>query len=298
MGDSIGAGAGASDKNNKWWALLENDINEKYGCSTYLTNVSMGGNTSYAGYVRTMTIDDNVNYDLVILCYGQNDSEDNFSLYYEAMIRAVKNCYPNASLLAMLESSQRDYTLKMQAIQNIAAYYTIPVVDTILPFQAEYDSLTDDGVHPNDKGQSIYCKTTMDVITSLVEEEHGFDPSDVVPLKDRVTEFDNFQWIGAEEFTRDGNVFTSDTSLNGTVLGIDYDFISGVNSCKIIIDGVEYTAPEVTFNYDSSQRHIMVVNNWLEGDVVNVQSEIKVVFDEDENGKMQADGFRGLAISG
>lgn len=41
--------------------------------SVAVTNVSMGGNTSYAGYVRTMDLDDSTDYDLAIICYGQND---------------------------------------------------------------------------------------------------------------------------------------------------------------------------------------------------------------------------------
>ena len=226
-----------------------------------------------------MALDDNVDYDLVVLCYGQNDIEENISLYYEAMIRADKNRYPKASLLAILESSQKEYTLKMQTIQDIASRYSIPVVDTIAPLQKNYESLTADAVHPNDDGYKVYCETTMNTINDLVAESYGFDPNDISPVNDRVAEFDEFQWIGSEQFTRDNNTFT-------------------FNSCKIIIDGEEYAAPEVSFDYDFSQRHIMVVNNWLDGDVVDVKNEIKVVFADDENGQKQADGFRGLAISG
>ncbi len=298
VGDSIGAGTGSSDSNHNWSALLKNEITATYGSLVTLTNVSMGGNASYAGYVRTLALDDNNNYDLVVLCYGQNDMEENFSLYYEALVRAIKNRYPKASLLAILESSQKEYSMKMQAIQDIASHYSIPVVDTIAPFQMNYESLTGDGVHPNDDGYKVYCETAMNTINDLVSESYGFDPNDVYPVNDRVTDFDEFQWIGSEQFTRDNNTFTLNKSLKGTILGIDYDFVSGTNSCKIIIDGEEYAAPEVSFDYDLSQRHIMVVNNWLDGDVVDVQNEIKVVFADDENGQKQADGFRGLAISG
>ena len=112
------------------------------------------------------------------------------------------------------------------------------------------------------------------------------------------TVFDTFQWFSVDQFTREGNTFTLKITTHGAILGIDYNFTSGANSCKILIDGVEYAAPEVTFNYDFSQRHIMVVNKWLEGETVNVLGEIQVVFDEGENGKNQADGFKGLAISG
>ena len=298
VGDSIGAGAGASDNDHSWPSLLKNNLESTYDILVTLTNVSMGGNTSYAGYARTMALDDGVDYDLVVLCYGQNDKEDNFSLYYEAMIRAVKNRYPKASLLAILESSQKDYTLKMQAIQAMADHYGIPVVDTIAPFQSDYDSLVKDSVHPNDAGHAIYCDTTMATINSLVAEFHGFDPTDVAIVKDQVTSFDSFRWLGVGQFTRDGNTFTLNTSATGIILGIDYTFTFGNNSCQILIDGEEYSAPEITFDYDSSQRHIMIVNDWLNDNTINIQNEIKIVFSDDENGTAQADGFYGLIIAG
>ena len=44
----------------------------------------------------------------------------------------------------------------------------------------------------------------------------------------------------------------------------------------------------ITFNYDSSQRHIMIV-----GDNCTVEKELKIVF----NTKEQADGFKGMCFS-
>ena len=298
VGDSIGAGSGASDANHRWANLLQYNLQKSYGVKVNLTNVSMGGNASYAGYVRTMALNDGADYDLVVLCYGQNDGKNNFSLYYESIIRAVRNRYPKASIISVLESSQKEYTEKMQTIQAIAEHYGIPIADTIEPFQTNYDALVKDSVHPNDDGQQVYYETVMDVIEPLVAERRGYDSADVTIINDQVTVFDTFQWIGVDQFTREGNAFTLKTTTHGVILGIDYNFTSGENSCKILIDGVEYATPEVTFNYDFSQRHIMIVNKWLEGEYVNVQNEIKVVFGEDEAGKNQADGFKGLAISG
>lgn len=47
-------------------------------------------------------------------------------------------------------------------------------------------------------------------------------------------------------------------------------------------------SPTVTFDYDFSQRHIMVVS-----DNCTVEKEIKIVF----NSKEQADGFQGICFS-
>ena len=56
VGDSIGEGAGASDPAFKWYKYLIPYVEEQYGKKLEITNVSMGGNTSFAGYTRVMEL--------------------------------------------------------------------------------------------------------------------------------------------------------------------------------------------------------------------------------------------------
>lgn len=109
----------------QWFKQLQAYLRTVNKASVSVTNVSMGGNTSYAGYVRTMALDDDIDYDLAIICYGQNDALQGFDVYYEAMVQAIKNKYPNCSIVSILESSQREYTDKMTAIQSICDHYGI-----------------------------------------------------------------------------------------------------------------------------------------------------------------------------
>ena len=299
VGDSIGAGSGATDHKKTWAYLLANSLQNTYNIGVTFENVSMGGNTSYAGYVRTMALNDGVNYDLVVLCYGQNDGVNNFGLYYEALIRAVQNRFPKASVISVLESSQRSYTEKMQTIQALAKHYGIPVVDTIEPFQANYDLLaSQDKVHPNDAGYTVYCEQILNLINTRVAERCGHDPENVAAVNEKVGVFDTFQWFGTEQFKREGNTYTLTTKTEGIILGIDYTIKPGNNDCRILIDGVEYAAPQTTFSYDFSQRRILVVNNWMAEGSLNICEEIKIIFAEDKAGTSQADGFQGIAISG
>lgn len=298
VGDSIGNGNGASATEHTWHNRLAKAIWTEYGAKVRMTNVSMGGNTSHAGYVRTMALNDGADYDLVILCYGQNDPEKDFALYYESIIRAVQEKYPKASIISILESSQRAYTWKMQTIQAIADHYGIPVVDTIAPFMENYDDFTGDGVHPNDEGYRLYCDLVMEEIRAGAAAYRGADPRGSEPTDERVTVFDTFQWYGQEQFVREGNTYILPLQASGRIMSIDYNFVSGSNSCRILVDGREYAAPEIVFNYDFSQRRILIVNDWLQGDGVNVQSEIRIVFAEDAAGKQQADGFHGIAVIG
>lgn len=288
VGDSIAEG-GQGEKG--WCTLLQNNLRKTYGNSVSFTNVSMGGNASYAGYVRTMALNDDVDYDLAIICYGQNDGADGFSTNYESIIRAIRSKYPDCSIISILESSQRTYTEKMTTIQSICEHYSIPVADTIAAFNDSgkaYDDLTGDGVHPNDAGQEIYFETVKAVINDNVTASTG-KMTDTDVINADVHKFDNFVWYDASsDFERvDDTTFTISVSATG-VLGIDYTYESGDNKADIYVDGELFESPTVTFDYDFSQRHILVVS-----DDCTVKSEIKVVF----NTKEQADGFKGMCFS-
>ena len=54
VGDSIGAGAGTETDGQQWFKQLQAYLRTVNKASVSVTNVSMGGNTSYAGYVHWM----------------------------------------------------------------------------------------------------------------------------------------------------------------------------------------------------------------------------------------------------
>lgn len=176
VGDSIGAGAGAQSDGTEWFGQLQAYLQTIDKGNISFTNISMGGNASYAGYVRTMALNDGIDYDLAIICYGQNDGIDGFSTNYESIIRAIRSRYPDCSIISILESSQREYTDKMTTIQSICEHYGIPVADTIAAFNnsgKNYEELSGDGVHPNDAGQGIYFETVKAIIDDNVAASTG-----------------------------------------------------------------------------------------------------------------------------
>ena len=298
VGDSIGLGSGASGTEERWTFLLSEYLKEKYGSEVTLTNLSMGGNSSYAGYVRTMTLDDDIEYDAAIICYGHNDSKKTFSLHYESIIRALRSKYPAASLISILESSQKEYNAKMQMIKELAEHYEIPLADTIEPFQNRHEELTVDDVHPNDAGHRIYVETVENVIDEKTENLPSYHSKNIEPVNEEVSIFDSFKWYGADEFERNGNSYSLKTNIIGKVLGLDYSLFSGDNNCKILIDGKEFVEREISFDYDFNERFIVIVNEEWNEDPLIVKNEIEIVFSDDESGREQADGFMGIAVSG
>ena len=289
VGDSIGAGAGVETQGNAWYDQLSSYLRTTYDGRVTFTNISMGGNTSYAGYVRVAKLDDDINYDLAILCYGQNDNIDDFSLQYEALIRIIMNKYQNCSIISILESSQREYTEKMIAIQNLAKHYNIELADTIESFSIFYDDLSNDGIHPNDKGQDVYFNVLKNVIIENVKNETcKIFNADIV--NKQVVKFENYKIydVNNDDFIKiSDREYALKTSISG-IMGIDYTYTQGDNNANIYIDGELYKSPMRSFDYDFSQRHILIVS-----EDCNVQNEIRIVFETPE----QADGFQGIIFS-
>lgn len=285
VGDSISSG--------KWVEDLAAQLRTTYGVDVRVDNVSMGGNTSYAGYVRTMAQNTDVNYDLAIICFGQNDKISDLPLYYESVIRAVKKRFGTCSIISVLESSLWENAQKIQTIQMICGHYGIPVADAVASFNADprgYDVLLRDGVHPSDEGHALYCQTVFDVIAGQVNMGAGLPNTDVAPLNADVLNYENMTWIDVTLFDKtDDMTYSWDVPGGMTgILGIDYTYVSGDNAAQIYIDGELYSAPMVTFDYDFSQRHIVMV-----AESCVIEKNITVKFSNAD----QAAGFKGFALS-
>ncbi len=285
VGDSIGACSGASDSDHRWTALLESYLEETYYSAVTLTNISMSDSTSFAGYVRTMALDDGIEYDLVIICYGQDDSETDLSLYYETIIAAISSKYEKCSIISILESSQKGYTEKILTIEELCEHYGIPIADTINPTLEYYNFYTNDGIHPNNGGQIIYAETIEDVISEQISENAGLPDYSIEPLNSGVSQYANCEYFSADEFTKvDTTTYTASVSASG-IFGIDYSYQSGENVTEIYVDGELFATTTATSSYDYSQRHILILD-----DNCTAQSEITIVFDS----RAQAKGFYGI----
>ncbi len=294
VGDSISLGKGISDESFSWVNLLESDLVETYNVNVQVQNVSLSYSTAYAGYVRTMALPEN-DYDLAIICYGQNDDEKTFANYYEGLIRAIRSKNERCSIISVLESSQRKYTNKIKTIQELSEHYGNQVADLIDPFNdtasGDYKNLTsNDGINPNESGQKIYADVISKLIADEVEKDTPYNDAEVEIVNDWAKNLNKFKGITASEFKRTDNkfVYTLNEPLTG-FYGIDYKYVAGENGCKIFIDGKEYKAPEAIVHSDAFQLYIIPLGNQS----ISAKQSIELRFSTDE----QANAFKGVCVS-
>lgn len=204
LGDSIADRTGV-EPNESWNTLLFDWLHNEYPSQITMESYAVGGTSSYTGYYQSETamrkkIRKNGQYDLVIICYGQNDDTANFGLYYEGMLRSVKKQNPSCQFILILESTQQTYTDKMQEILRLAEVYHADVADTINAFALSgipFEQLTPDGTHPNAAGHWLYFETIRDVIKNGVAQGKtvtGMPPA-TTPY---VTLFENYSFVPLE----------------------------------------------------------------------------------------------------
>ena len=292
-GDSIGAGAGSKD-GSSWTDLLKNYIEEKYSVSCNMTNISLGGNSSYAGYVMENMPDLKPSYDLMIICYGENDSDKHIAADYEAMIRSALKRYPSLNMISILESSQREYTKKMEKIMELSEYYDIRVADTIAAFNEsgrDYDDLTVDIKHPNDEGYRLYFETVKEVIDRECNNDTGVEKIERMPLLNEVEDYNNIRIFKAEEFVR-SNEKTYVLPLNetiGGVIGLYHLYCPSNGEILIRSNGKEVIRRSMVWANDFDQYFIYRADN----NTHSISKDLEITFPTAE----MADGFKGFIIS-
>lgn len=294
VGDSIGNGEGCDDYANKWFKFIGPHMEENYNRQVKITNVSMGGNSSYAGYARIMMLEEDTDYDLVIVCYGQNDKVEGFSRYYESILRAIRQKYPSCEVISILESSQKTYTEKMLTIQSLAEHYGVYVADTIEAFVESgkaYEELTNDGCHPNDEGQRLYYETVIKIIDEIYGKPEAEQPecSDIQPVNSGMEQFENFTYFSKEKFrTVDELTYEIDVENVSGNLGINYHLPEGEHSIIVSADGENICEKKMGCDNAYMQEYIEV----LAEDCV-VKETIRLRFSDIET----AAAFKGICIN-
>ena len=303
VGDSISA--------QEWTEKIADQIAYHFGSNCNIINISMGGNTSYAGYVRTSILDDRY-FDLALICFGQNDADADFEIFYEATIRAVLEKNPDIKIISVLESAQRTYTEIIKKIIEIAEYYDASVVDAIAAYDNSgysYEAMSPDGVHPGELGKELYLNTVMETIFNQVKENVSAAVKTVMSQNEeqKITSsqeagsikpalyhntdlLNNCIFIPAEQFDRiDELSFSVSVPEYKGLLGIYCARVPGKNEITVFCESKLICSYSEDFDHSFTQEMIFLFDK----EQLELSGNIKVVFNTPE----QAESFRGLIVS-
>lgn len=161
IGDSIGRGSGAADE-DKWFSVLERKAKNAAGADLRGNYIVQSGATAFEGIYKWQQADLKP-ADLIFIVFGENDRKymkaSEFALHYETLIREVKDRYPRAEIVNIIESCLKEAEFAA-VIQKLSVHYDTILADMRPVFRQSGltdEQLTADGIHPNKEGYRLYA---------------------------------------------------------------------------------------------------------------------------------------------
>ena len=307
IGDGFSAGSNLEDPSKAWSELLSTKITETFGSEVLLDNYSLpSDNTVYSGYAAAKQLPDDVEYDAVILSFGNYDDPSSFGIFYEGLIRTLTKKCPDAVLISLIEPSSvtnpEGYSDdNTSAIQNITDHYYGLTIDVAKLMEANgsnaADTAADDKVHQNVEGN----EAVSDAIVKAIREhsENGETLNTASEALDTGSEaLEVFTYISAGDFEKvDDTTYViladyirddEDNAVSG-LLAVDYEYLPGSNDVYVTVDGNPFGRSTVDFKGTESEQHIVLINDDFEP-----AETITVSFGSAD----EADTFAGIIVSG
>lgn len=197
LGGSITQGSRASRQElcyaslvHKWWV-------EKFPKSKVtLINAGIGGTTSQFGVARVYQHALSKNPDFMLTEFAVNDEDDEFFMEtYEGLIRKILS-YENAPALMLMNNAWYDSGKSAESAHlPVAKNYNLPMVSmkstiwaAIRDKELIKEDLSEDMLHPNDKGHELVAGVIIDFLEKVYAEDIKPSLNNVYTLSKPITD--------------------------------------------------------------------------------------------------------------
>ena len=173
LGDRNAYGKGLKDTDNSWKTLLKEKYLTFAGDShrvegTLSIERPSGGVFAYLNRLFD-TYNSAYGLDLLFLCIGTLDEEQNFGAKYETIIRKAKNQNKNSDAICIIEHNQTD--AEAEAILRICEHYELLYVDMRPLFEGRTETLTFEDGYPNEGGHRLYADEIYKTLKNAVDRK-------------------------------------------------------------------------------------------------------------------------------
>ncbi|MBR4296302.1 MAG: SGNH/GDSL hydrolase family protein [Clostridia bacterium] len=166
LGTDSTRGAGVSSQNNNWVILLAEEIEYGYGSNIVGEYAKTNENIFYGYY----TLKDNPKeliYDLVVVCYGENEDPQTFELYYDGLLHAIKNQNPKCEIYCIIEATESGVNQNADSIREMCEYYGGICIDMNEYFDENHvdrsEALTKEFIPTN-----VGCREYYNALSSVI----------------------------------------------------------------------------------------------------------------------------------
>lgn len=167
LGDSTAADADFS--------ALSEHLQSKYlsasGSAVNVANLANADGNLLCDVLRVNEMPDKPDYDLAILCYGQNDSGNDVTQNFESLIVALKSRFPDCSIICTIEPGFHAITTELRAMTDVCSAHHVPVINLFSEF---YDKGADSYFDYFDSSQTSLGEKGIDewntLLCALIDE--------------------------------------------------------------------------------------------------------------------------------
>lgn len=176
LGDSMALSEGATSP-NLWIDNLCSKLESQYESDVWFKNLGIAYSKYDVGYTQLATLNDNRDYDAVIVCYPAAKTEDEL-IQYEAILKKINERYDDCAVIAVLANS--DQEIEVADTINLIDYYGGIYIDMQQIIDKNGDEVIDHEFYPNDKGYELYTnyvfKEIDDAVTNNKKVKEQIEP--------------------------------------------------------------------------------------------------------------------------
>lgn len=251
IGDSIGRGAGAENKNMRWFSQLDVLLRDYSGSRARRNMLVQSGATAFEGIYKLQQAPNFRDIDLIFIVFGENDRKymdtEQFTFLYEKLIRNAKERYPGSEIITVIESPLKQEPFA-DAINRVSLHYGAKALDMRVPFQQSgmlTEQLTTDTVHPNGKGYQLYASSILELIKNNIKKDVEIARLPKPLTRDqRFSLYEKKHLSGSKGFVNENGVKISkrpgdylEYEFEGPILGVNLTRGQDGGMLKVYIDG-------------------------------------------------------------
>lgn len=242
LGDSTAADADFSALSER----LQSTYLSSSGGEVNVSNLANADGNLLCDILRVNELPDKPDYDLVVLCYGLNDTGDDVTRNFEALILALKNKFPDCSIICTIEPCFHAVTTELQTMIDVCSSYHVPVVNLFSEFydksaDSYSDCFDDTGSGLSEKGAEEWMELLCETIDENVAQSTG--KMDDTPLIIRkAEEMAKLRFISVDDARvsrKDDTTYTLDIKASGMSYILHKQDIGG-SDVKVIADDILY----------------------------------------------------------
>ena len=170
IGDGIALSEGKTSEDGVWQNGVSYIIKNTYGCESEVVSLAKNKSKVSDG-IKVVGNNDVKDYDLIITCFGHNDSRDKISIdefktNYVTLITKLKEANGNVIIMPIVESTLEKDNVYRNAIINTCSESSIDYADMKLAFEKSgiIERNLENNDLPNNTGYQIYTQTIGEVI--------------------------------------------------------------------------------------------------------------------------------------